>query len=181
MSENFSKSQLEQMRVADLKNIAENYSIDASGMKKADLVEAILDVDDEDKQAEVNVEFDNETDTDNNKSSYSDSKPEAYDDKDIKDTLDEITPEEEELTAVKPSVTESFETEDHKNDPVTQVSKSNKVIIKNGIAPLYHDKNCTKILSRVSGKLIVLSEFENSTKVRGFVSGYGPIVGFIRK
>lgn len=176
MSENFSKSQLEQMRVADLKNIAENYSIDVSGMKKADLVEAILDADDEDKQSEVSIEFDNET-TDSDVENIDDIKEsKSYDDQEIEDTSDE-----EECEACKLPVPDSSETAEPKTALVSSVSNDTKVIIKNGIAPLYNDKNCTKILSRVSGKLIVLSEFENSTKVRGFVSGYGPIVGFIRK
>lgn len=180
MSENFSKSQLEQMRVADLKNIAENYSIDTSGMKKSDLVESILDVDEEDKQSEVSVEFDNKAANDNTKASYSDENSENSDDQKIESTLGEDALEEADKDC-NPSIPDVLETRKHKNDNVTQVHKDTKVIIKNGIVPLYHDKNCTKILARVSGKLFVLSDFEFSTKVRGFVSGYGPIVGFIRK
>lgn len=175
MSENFSKSQLEQMRVADLRNIAENYSIDVSGMKKSDLVEAILDVDEEDKQSDISVEFDEPSENIQDTSIPEDAgKPETDEDIDI-ETDDEDCKECN--LNVLDSDNENIEIPKSANS----VSNESKVVIKNGIAPLYYDKNCTKVCSRISGKMIILSEFENSTKVRGFISGYGPIVGYIRK
>ena len=56
MSENFSKSKFDAMRVADLRGIAKNYQIETDGLKKPELIDAILLADEDDKVADIKVE-----------------------------------------------------------------------------------------------------------------------------
>lgn len=166
MSENFSKSQLEQMRVADLRNIAENYSIDITGMKKADLVEAILLADGSDKESEISVEFNNDDG--------------IIDDSIVK--LEEQTLESGSESEFEP-LPEIDENDnfDCKECLIKQEVKSEVPTSISGIKSLYSSDKLNHVIARVSGKINVISETDNSYKVRCFISGYGPRVGYIKK
>lgn len=153
MSENFSKSKLDAMRVADLRGIAKNYQIDTNGLKKAELIDAILLADENDKVADVKVE-----------AVLSSSKKEVSD-----NTLEEIDREQH--------ISEATSAEDEVNDPrlVDGFMYVGSPVI------VYKDESLTSALSRVAGKLVILATGETTYKVRAFVPGYGPVFGYVSK
>lgn len=153
MSENFSKSKLDAMRVADLRDIAQNYQIDTNGLKKAELIDAILLADENDKIADVKVE-----------AVLSSSEKEVSD-----NTLEEIDREQH--------ISEATSAEDEVNDPrlVDGFMYVGSPVI------VYYDKELTHAEARVAGKLVILETDDDVYRVRAFVPGYGPILGYVSK
>ena len=153
MSENFSKSKLDAMRVSDLRDIAHNYQIETAGLKKPELIEAILAADEDDKLTDVKVE-----------SVPALSKQEVSD-----STLEEIDREQH--------ISEATSTKDEVNDPrlVDGFMYVGSPVI------VYYDKGLTHAEARVAGKLTILETDDDVYRVRAFVPGYGPIFGYVAK
>lgn len=153
MSENFSKSKLDAMRVADLRGIAKNYQIETDGLKKLELIDAILLADEDDKVADIKVEV----------------TPVSFNNEVIDNTLEEIDNEQH--------ISEVISAKDEVNDPrlVDGFMYVGSPVI------VYKDESLTSALSRVAGKLVILATGETTYKVRAFVPGYGPVFGYVSK
>lgn len=180
MSESFSRPQLEQMRVADLRNIAETYAIDFDNMKKADLVDAILHAEDEDIQELV--DYVPESDSDNQQVVANDQQENADLDASGEDSTVDID------ASLSPDVEADTEI-DHPDidEPCAACMIKQAVTPKElptlirGIKSLYSSDKCDHVVARVSGRISVISETQNAYKIRCFISGYGPKVGYIKK
>lgn len=184
MSESYSKSQLDAMRVSDLKVIAQADDIDVTGMKKADLIDAIMNVGEDEETAETLLdEAQNRSDDVETEMLQAD-EIEQVDESSESDSVEDVEEEEEEnIEAAVEAVPEpqSIEIDSSEDEKPSDSSFTQFAI--NIVSPVlfYKDRGKRQVIAKTSGIFYVQNQSDNMYVAEHFIPGLGPTVGFVDK
>ena len=146
-----SKEALQKLKVAELREVLKDMGGTPDGLKKAELIDAIIELDsqeviEEEVVEEVQPEPEPEPETE------IEPEPEPEPEPEIEVIAEEVTSESE----------------------ITYAYLAHPAII-------YQDETCTKFLDKISGHVKVIEETDKFKKISLFKSGRGYLYGYVKK
>lgn len=185
--ETFKKSELEAMRVGELKELAAKFDIDVDGLRKADIVEVLLKYCSEggssvedvvDAEPEIIAEPEEEVSARLTEASQLEEAEEI-----VSEELPEVPESEEPGVSEPESIAQPEELDPEEPEetsaPIELSAQHSTITALTQLHTLFKNADKTCPIRQISGKVKILQAQSDWLKVEVFISGMGHVVGYI--